>query len=98
MNFMEHLPDIDTLSLWLNEYGSITLFVLLALGIVALPVPEETLMVIAGILMRKGELQIPGTMLAAYLGSMVGITGSYIIGRTAGKFLVHKYGSWLGLT
>lgn len=94
----EYLPDIDQLSLWLNQYGSMTLFFLLALGIIALPVPEETLMVIAGILMSKGELHIPGTMVAAYLGSIAGITTSYIIGRTAGFYLVHKYGSWLGIT
>jgi membrane protein DedA with SNARE-associated domain len=95
---VSHLPDIDTLTLWLTQYGSVTLFILLALGIVALPVPEETLMVIAGIFMKQGDLKIPATMLAAYLGSMFGITVSYIIGRTAGFYLLHKYGGWLGIT
>jgi len=93
-----YLPDIETLSLWLNQYGSIMLFILLALGIIALPVPEETLMVIAGIFMKQGDLNIHSTIIAAYLGSIVGITVSYLIGRTAGFYLLHKYGSWFGVT
>ena len=40
---------------WLNAYGSITLFILLALGILALPIPEETLMVISGIMILLVE-------------------------------------------
>ncbi|MDP1879697.1 MAG: DedA family protein [Parachlamydiaceae bacterium] len=95
---MEFLPDHETLSLWLMQYGSIVIFVLLALGIVALPVPEETLMVIAGILMRKGHLYIHETIAAAYLGSICGITMSYLIGSTAGYYVIHKYGKPLGLT
>ncbi len=43
---MDFLPGIDTFSIWLMQYGSIILFVLLTVGIIALPVPEETLMVI----------------------------------------------------
>lgn len=93
-----YLPDIDTLTLLLTQYGSITLFILLALGIIALPVPEETLMVIAGIFMKQGDLKIPATLIAAYLGSMFGITVSYLIGRTAGFYLLHRYGGWLGIT
>ena len=80
------------------EYGSMTLFVLLALGIVAFPVPEETLMVFAGILMGSGKLNIPYTILAALGGSLCGITTSYVIGRTAGSYFTHKYGKWMGLT
>jgi membrane protein DedA with SNARE-associated domain len=86
------------MTLWLTNYGSITLFVLLALGIVAFPVPEETLMVFAGILMGSGKLGIPSTIIAAFAGSLCGITTSYVIGRTAGSYFTHRYGKWLGLT
>lgn len=95
---MSYLPDIEALQFWLTHYGSVSLFILLALGIIALPVPEETLMVIAGIFMKQGDLQIVPTVVAAYLGSMFGITVSYLIGRTAGFYLLHKYGRWVGIT
>ena len=88
----------DIFSLWLMQYGSVALFVLLTVGIIALPVPEETLMLIAGMLMFNGKLPIVSTILAAFLGALCGITVSYLIGRTVGHFLVIKYGKWVGLT
>jgi len=95
---MDFAPTQDIFSIWLMQYGSFALFLLLAAGIIALPVPEETLMVFAGILMHKGSLPIVPTILAAFLGALSGISISYLIGRTAGHFLVTKYGSWVGLT
>lgn len=95
---MEYLPDMDTLTQWLVQYGSFAIFGLLALGIIALPVPEETLMVIAGILMAQDILEITPTVVAATGGSIFGITISYILGRTLGLFFIHKYGRWVGIT
>lgn len=95
---MEIFADKEVLSLWLVQYGSIAIFGLLVLGIIALPVPEETLMVLAGFLMSSGKISIGSTMIATYAGSMCGITSSYIIGRTTGYYLIHKYGRWCGLT
>lgn len=95
---MDFLPDIETISAWLSQYGSIALFGLLILGIVAFPVPEETMMVVAGILMYEGTLPIAPTLLAAYAGSISGITISYFVGRTFGRYLIHRWGKQLGIT
>jgi len=94
---MDFLPDLPTLSMWLVQYGSFLLFVLLTLGIIAFPIPEETLMVVAGILMRHQKLPIPGTVLAAFAGSICGISMSYLIGRTVGGYVVTKYGKFVGI-
>jgi membrane protein DedA with SNARE-associated domain len=94
---MDALADNNTLQVWLTHYGSFALFFLLTIGILALPVPEETLMVIAGVLMHHGELQIPNTIIAAMMGSLCGITASYLLGRTAGHFLINRYGKWIGI-
>lgn len=95
---MDSFFSYEALTLWITQYGSITLFFLLALGIVAFPIPEETLMVFAGILMASGKLQIHYTIAAALGGSLCGITVSYLIGCTAGSYVTHKYGKWMGLT
>lgn len=63
------------------------LFALLMLGIVGLPVPDETLLVFAGYLVFKQQLAFPPTALAAFLGSACGITLSYWIGRTLCRYL-----------
>ena len=95
---MDFIPNAETFSLWLINYGSFALFGLLALGIIALPIPEETLMVLAGILMYNGQVSIPATIIAALGGSILGITVSYILGSTLGLFFLHKYGKYVGLT
>lgn len=82
---------------WLLQYGSVALFFLLALGIVALPIPDETLLVISGFFIKTGHLCFVPTLLAAYSGSMCGITISYLIGRGGGHYLLQTYGKWLGL-
>lgn len=82
----------------LIQHGSIVLFLLLALGIVGLPIPDETLLVTAGALIAKGKLLVLPTIIAAYGGSMMGISISFSIGLTAGSFVVKKYGSWFGIT
>jgi len=95
---MDFLPDYETFSLWLVQYGNLAFFILLILGIVALPVPEETLMVLAGVMIAKGNLHPITTPITALFGSICGISLSYYLGRTAGTYFVNKYGSWIGIT
>lgn len=95
---MTDYVNVELFSQWLVDYGSISLFILLALGIIALPVPEETLMVIAGFLVSKGLLNFPFTWVAAFLGSIFGISVSYLIGKKVGYFVLHEYGKWVGIT
>jgi membrane protein DedA with SNARE-associated domain len=81
-----------------NQYGDIALFLLLVVGIIGLPVPDETLLTFSGYLIYKGHLHFPMTLGAAFAGSVCGITGSYLIGRTGGLFVIHKYGRFLHVT
>ena len=83
---------------WLLQYKSVALFVLLALGIVGLPIPDETLLTFAGALVAKGHLNGYSVIFSAYMGSILGVSLSYLIGRTAGSYLVKKYGYRFGLT
>jgi membrane protein DedA with SNARE-associated domain len=73
------------------------LFALLALGVVGLPVPDETLLVVAGVLIGQGRLHPVTAAAAALGGAMTGITASYGLGRFAGLPLLLRYGSRLHL-
>ena len=85
-------------SQWLLQYGNYALFVLLAIGIFGLPIPDETLMVVAGYLMSQNKLPVFLTLVSAFAGSVAGISMSYILGRTAGHYLIEKYGERIGIT
>ena len=77
------------------QYGYGALFALLVAGIVGLPVPDETLLTLAGFLVYKGKFELIPMLLAGFLGSACGITVSYLIGRTAGIYTIHKFGRFL---
>ena len=83
---------------WITQYGYLAIFSLLVLGIVGLPVPDETLLTFTGYLVFCGNLSLPLAFLAAFAGSACGITLSYVLGRTFGFQLIHRYGSTIHIT
>ncbi len=88
----------DSVFAWISQYGYPCLFGLLVLGIVGLPVPDETLLVFCGYLIWKGKLQPLLTFLAGFGGSVCGISLSYYLGRSFGQKLIHRYGRSIHLT
>jgi membrane protein DedA with SNARE-associated domain len=88
----------EDLMQWVSQHGHAGIFFLLMLGIVGLPVPDETLLAFAGYLVFKGRLHPAPTLAAAFLGSVSGITISLTLGRIAGTFVVEKFGAYLHLT
>ena len=89
---------MEIITQWISHYGYFGLFSLLMLGIVGLPVPDETLLTFAGYLIFKKQLSFPLTLLFAFLGSATGISLSYILGRSLGLYLIHKYGRYVFIT
>ena len=89
---------METVYQLIEQYGHLAIFCLLVLGIVGLPVPDETLLTFSGYLVFKGPFGFLPTVASAYAGSVCGITISYIIGRTGGLYLIHKYGPYVHLT
>lgn len=83
---------VELVSHWIAQYGYIGIFSLLMLGIVGLPIPDETVLAFAGYLVYRGQLSPLPTLASALAGSICGITLSYTVGRLAGRLLIDKYG------
>lgn len=83
---------------WITQYGYLAIFSLLVLGIVGLPVPDETLLTFTGYLVFKDHLSLPLAYATALAGSISGITISFWLGRTFGLKLIHRYGRYLRIT
>ena len=102
IHFSEILPNIlhasGPLFQWLNQYGQFAIVILLALGIIGLPIPDETLIAVSGAMVAKGDWGLVITFLAVFSGAMIGISVSYLIGATIGHYLVKHYGKWIGFT
>jgi membrane protein DedA with SNARE-associated domain len=89
---------MDAVFQWITTYGYGMMFLLLMLGIVGLPVPDETLLIFCGVLISRGQMRPLPAWLCAVGGSWCGISLSYIIGRTFGLGVVHRYGKYLHIT
>jgi membrane protein DedA with SNARE-associated domain len=82
----------------LAQYGYIALYGLLALGIIGLPIPDETLMTFVGSLTVYGPLTFPGSLAVTFAGTMTGMTVSYALGKRVGKPFLYRMGKWIKLT
>lgn len=89
---------MESLLSWISHYGYAGLFALLVLGIVGLPIPDETLLMFSGYLIFKGRFQPAVAFVTGFAGSCCGISLSYVIGRTLGYGFVHRYGGYLRIT
>jgi membrane protein DedA with SNARE-associated domain len=83
---------------WIKSYGYLGVFASQMLGMFGLPVPDETILTFTGFLIYQDYLHPAPALLAAYLGSICGITLNYLVGRYVGWPLLHKYGFYLRLT
>ena len=82
----------------LTEHVYIILFVSLILEFAALPLPGETMMVVAGVMAYNNHGSYIGMIIASALGTVIGMQFSYEIGRRLGTKAIDKYGVYIGLT
>jgi membrane protein DedA with SNARE-associated domain len=85
---------------WIGDYGVIVLFLMLAVGIIGLPIPDELIMTTVGACVSNGTFPISLTMVyfSALAGAISGITVSYYLGAKFGQKLVAKHGDKIFLS
>jgi membrane protein DedA with SNARE-associated domain len=86
---------MDTGVQLISEHGYGALCILLTLGIVGLPIPDEALLMFAGYLVFRGQFEFVPALSAAWAGSVLGITISYVVGRTVGTKGIPKLSHFL---
>lgn len=82
---------MHSLLLSITTYSYLGIFIALALGILGLPIPDETLMAYAGFLAFQGKFTFLYTVMVAFIGTSCGITFGYILGRTLGNPFIKRY-------
>jgi membrane protein DedA with SNARE-associated domain len=76
---------------WLDSYGLVVLFAILAVQAAGIPGPPgKTALVAAAILAARGHFSIAGVIAAATAGIVLGGFVGYAIGRVGGRRLVEK--------
>lgn len=84
---------IETLS---SSLGYGTIFFLMALESSVFPVPSELVMIPAGFIAAKGQLNVWLAVLAGGAGSLLGAcVNYYVLGKFLGRPFIEKYGKYL---
>lgn len=86
------MPDLSHL---IGQWGYLAIFLIVVLGNVGLPVPEETMLVLAGYLVLKWELRLPIVLVVGIVSAIGGDNVGYWIGRRYGRQSVDRLAPWL---
>jgi membrane protein DedA with SNARE-associated domain len=82
---------VQHIDLFLAHYGYFAIFALLMLGIVGPLIPDETILVLSGIAVHRGQLLLGSTIAVGVAGSLCGITVSYVLGRTGAIYALERF-------
>lgn len=75
--------------------GYAGIFLVVILGNIGLPVPEETVLAVAGYLVWSGRLQFLPVLIVALVSAVAGDSFGYWLGRRYGRAPVERYARWL---
>jgi membrane protein DedA with SNARE-associated domain len=77
------------------HWGYLALFLLVILGNIGLPVPEETILVLAGYMCWRGELHLPVVLVIGVVSAVGGDNIGYWLGHRYGRAALERHATWL---
>jgi len=89
------MPDSGSL---LETWGYVAIFVVVILGNMGLPIPEETILILAGYLVWQGDLRLPIVLGVGIVSAIIGDNLGYWLGRELGRRAIERYGHWIFVT
>lgn len=81
---------MDSLSSYLAGLHYIGLFLLLILGGVGLPFPEDATLILAGVLLAAGEVDMAPALATVYAGVLLADFVLYSLGKKYGRYIVTR--------
>ncbi|MFF2141650.1 DedA family protein, partial [Kitasatospora sp. NPDC058190] len=82
----------------LDHYGYLAVALLVLLDNCGIPVPGQTILVLASVYAGSGHLDFAAVLLIAAGAATVGNGLGYLIGHTGGRAFVHRWGRYVLLT
>ncbi|MGF1429905.1 DedA family protein [Kitasatospora sp. LaBMicrA B282] len=89
---------LAALAPFLSHYGYLAVGLLVLLDNAAIPVPGQTVLILAAVYAGAGRLDLAGVIAVAVAAAILGDYLGYLIGRYGGRALVDRWGRYVGLT
>lgn len=96
MDFLHN--SLQLIEQYMYQYGYWVVFFGVMLENAGIPIPGETILLIAGYLSSKGELHIGLVMLVAATGAVIGDNIGFAIGHHYGRGILLRFGRFVFLT
>ncbi len=85
------MPDLGQL---IAHWGYWAIFAVVVLGNIGLPVPEETVLIVAGYLGWQGYLRLPVVLVVGVISAVAGDNVGYWLGRSYGQPVIDWLARW----
>jgi membrane protein DedA with SNARE-associated domain len=94
-----HLPGVlHSLEPTLNKYGYLAVIGLVLIEDFGIPVPGETVLIVAAVYAGTGRLNVLLVALLGFCGALLGDNIGFAIGHFGGRPLLERYGRYIFLT
>jgi len=88
------MPELSSL---LDHWGYPAIFGIVTLGNLGLPVPEESVLIVAGYLVWRGHLRLSGVLVVGVISAVAGDNLGYWLWRRYGQTPVERLARWTGV-
>jgi len=89
------MPDLSAV---LEHWRYPAIFLVVILGNVGLPIPEESVLALGGYLAQRGDLRLPAVIAVGLLAAVIGDNLGYWVGRRYGPDALERYGRHVWIT
>jgi len=84
---MHRISSPAGMALWLSSWGYGGIFICVFIGNLGIPIPEELVLLVAGVLVGRKALDLGTLYVVAILSAVTGDTCGFLVGRTGGQQL-----------
>ena len=93
-----HSGDMDRILSLIEHYGYLVVFFGVMLESTGVPLPGETILLSAGLLVQRGHLDLGYAIAFGILGAVLGDQIGYWVGREGGRPFVLRWGRYVRIT
>lgn len=79
----------------LEQWRYAAIFLMVILGNMGLPVPEETVLALGGYLASRGVTRLHWVVVIGVISAVIGDNIGYWLGRRYGRAAIERYGRWV---
>src|SRR3954469_23567621 len=92
------MQTLDSILSLIGQYGYLIVFLGVLLESTGIPLPGETILIAAGVMVQRGHLDLGDAIVFGILGAVIGDQFGYWMGREGGRPFILRWGRYVLIT